>query len=997
LTALGAAALRIGGRELATAEAAARELIEQAPFRETGHLLLIETLGARGNQAEALLAYEEVRLLLREELGVSPSAALQAIHARLLIGPPMRPEPRRVEAPARLLALPVESVPASRPALAGRSVELRQLEALHAAANRGTGSLALVTGDPGIGKTRLAAEFAAVAHGAGTNVLWGRCHTEALAPYEPFVEVLRQYAAGCSPEELAALALAAGGEFLALAPELARGIASVEVAPMPEDPQGRRYRLFESIAELLALAARARPLAVVLEDLHWADRSTALLLAHLVRRAPDAGLLMVGTVRDVELEADHPMASLLADRRTVADGSVIELTGLEAQETDQIVGELAPDRGLEQRIHEITEGNPLFVVESLRVLVERGTSERLPLLISDVIDRRLRGLGADALTALGVGAVAGRTFELAVVAQASGLSAPRLVAGIEEAISAHVLEEVPGAWGLVSFAHALIREAGYRQYDAAGRVTLHAAVAAAIRTIHGENLDDHLAELAGHLEAAAGDQLSAREAVDALAAAAGQAAERQAFEAAADLLTRAQALLERAQMPAAARYDLMLGLIADARAAAAVAARLAREEQDGDRLARAALAFVGSQLVFKAGRVDAEDVALLREALDLLSSDAHLLRSRVLTRLCSAIYYSPAFELVPGLSDEAVGLARESGHQEALGWALFSRFWASLRPDGASETTETAEEITRIANRVQSVDLACESIVTGSYALLRRGRPDEVATLIDRRRDAMVGTGIPVYRWFADAMAAMLAVVAGRGEEAERLIAQATTSALAVDAQDGARFGVLPLVRLRFDQGRGGELVEPLRAVVDSNPGLPCWRGPLAQALVARGELEEGQALLTELELDDFAIWPRDVNWLMAMAAAVEACVALGDRRIAGTLYRLLSQLPAQSIIAGPALAYHGPLERYLAPLAALCAPDAEAQELFAVAIEHLDVVGAQPLAAASRRDHARALLAAGDSRGARLRAKEALEAADSLGFAAVAADAAALLDAAAA
>jgi len=216
LHAVGRAALRAGGPEFAAARQAARELISLSPYRESAHRLLIEALIADGEQAEALLAYENVRVLLRDDLGTSPTADLAALHMQLLLATDQvgaSGDPAVVEQ----LALPAAAVPAVRPRLAGRRSELRQLGELWASRERAF-TLALIEGDPGVGKSRLAGEFARRVHAAGHDVLWGRCHEQALVPYEPFIEVLRQYARSLDDEGLAQIAHAAGAQFLSLAP-----------------------------------------------------------------------------------------------------------------------------------------------------------------------------------------------------------------------------------------------------------------------------------------------------------------------------------------------------------------------------------------------------------------------------------------------------------------------------------------------------------------------------------------------------------------------------------------------------------------------------------------------------------------------------------------------------------------------------------------------------------------------------------------------------------
>jgi hypothetical protein len=515
------------------------------------------------------------------------------------------------------------------------------------------------------------------------------------------------------------------------------------------------------------------------------------------------------------------------------------------------------------------------------------------------------------------------------------------------------------------FSHVLIREVRYRQHSAPRRTALHEAAAEAIRALYAASVEDHLADLATHLEAAARDQSSAREAVEALRRAGEQAAARQAFEDGALWLERAAALFESAQPSEAGRCDVLLRLaemlrasdrVHEARSAAADAATYARRLGDGERLARAAFAFVGSHLVFKAGRPDQQDIALLEEAVAALP-EASGLRVRLLARLCTAIYYADRFPEVPRLADLGQEMARDCGEEDALGWAHYIRFWDGLAPDNADTAREALRQLRPIAGRTKSLELASESTMVQWYGLLRTGRPDLLALELERKRELIDRTGIPIYRWFADAIGAVLAVTAGRFEDAATMIAGVARSGAAIDPHDLPRFATIPMIQLRHHQGRLGELVEPLRTVVGGNPGLPLWRGILLEALTAAGAADEAAGLLDELAEDDFAWLRRDVNWLWAITAISSACVALRQVGVAEVLYRLLSGIPEQSVVCGPALGFFGPVRRYLAALAALTGRSLEADEHFSAAISQLREVGAVPLADATRaqRDSLRA------------------------------------------
>jgi DNA-binding SARP family transcriptional activator len=981
LTALGNSALTTS---IPQALEAARQMVAIAPYRESGYRLLIEALAASGDTAEALRTYEQLRVLLRDELGTQPSRDLSELHMELLRSGDEKPESEILTAQ---LPLPIPATPVGNPALQGRTEELAQLRNGWQAARKGAFTEILVGGDPGIGKSRLAAEAARAAHADGGNVLWGRCHEEALVPYEPFVEALRQLVAPLDADQLAELAHRAGADFLSLAPELARRLPRGAIGQLADDPQSRRYQLFESVAEALTLAAQARPTMLVVEDLHWADQSTLLLLAHLRRRASAAPLLVVGTFRTTELSPENAFAP------------AIELGGLTAQDTAEIIAELAPGRELETQIYAETEGNPLFIVELLRSLIEEQQHEKLPAKVNDVIDQRLRRLSADAATVLGVGAVLGRSFELELVGRVSGLDRARLIDATEEAIGARLIEEVSGDPGRVQFTHALIREVRYRQHSAARRAALHDAAAEAIRAVHGDELDEHLAELATHLEAAARDRDSARVALEALRQAGEQAASRNAFEDAVALLRRARSQFNRAAPSDVARCDVTLRLaeslraadaIPEAREVAAEAAALARALDDPERLSRAAIASVGSHLVFKAGRPDAEDIALLDESAARLPESPQLVR--LLARLATAIYYSDRFDEVPEIAARADEIAHRLNDPTALGWAIYTRFWAALRPDGYHEAMAAVDQLTDLFSRTNSVELIGESKMVRWHALLRQGRPDLVARNIEEERESIIASGIPIHRWFMEAVSATVAVTQGHQAEAERMIGQVAAAGAAIDPHDLPRFAAIPLLQLRIDQGRLPELLETLRGVVAANPGLPVWRGILLQAMVTANEHDAAVALLGELARENFAWLRRDVNWMWAITSISTACVALGERDTAEILYGLLAELPAQSVVAGPALGFYGPVHRYLGGLAGVLGRPRDAADHFDAALAELDRAGAWPLATATRRDYARMLLQHNLVADARRVASEAKLEADELKLKALSADAARII-----
>ncbi|MEO8689686.1 MAG: AAA family ATPase, partial [Solirubrobacteraceae bacterium] len=456
LETLARAALRLGQGELPAAERAARELIGREPYRESAYGVLMEALAARGNLAEALRVYDQLRVLLRDELGATPAPQITALNERLL-----SPEPAAPLAPASgAVPLPMIIERLEERPFVGREAELAVLRERWAA----TGGVVVLTGEAGVGKTRLAARFAAAAHTDGATVLHGRIDEETVVPYQPFVEALRHYATHAR-DAAAALDLEA---LAPLVPELA-GAPDAPERP-PGERENRRYRLFEAVAALLGQAAATRPLLLVIEDLQWAGRPTLLLLRHVVRRLHGRPLLVLVTLRDAEADPGGTPARLLADLSREEVVRRIPLAGLEEAETAVLVGDEALARTLQDR----TAGNPFFIEEMLRSLAEAPEEPPgLPQGVKDLVSRRLARLAPATVEALAAAAVLGRDFGLATLAAMAGRPGEELLEALEEALRAGVVLEDAAQVDHFAFGHALVRETLYDAPAASRRERLH--------------------------------------------------------------------------------------------------------------------------------------------------------------------------------------------------------------------------------------------------------------------------------------------------------------------------------------------------------------------------------------------------------------------------------------------------------------------------------------------------------------------------------------------
>jgi DNA-binding SARP family transcriptional activator len=529
------------------------------PLAEEAQQDLMRRLAAGGRRSEALVEYAKLRDRLRRALGISPSSATRALAEQLreepAAAPTTAPAPRGAAGapaagawvPGMPFPLPARLAVPGGVGFAGRSGELGWLRERWRAVRRGAGpSLALVTGDAGIGKTRLAFEFARATHAQGAVVLYGSAQYGQLTPHQPFSEALGHLVRSWSPAALASRLGPAAAPLGRLVPELA-DIASARAAVAPEVVEGR-FAMFEAAASLLAELSADVPVLLVADDLHCADPSAAALLRHVLESRPGARLLLLATCRSGELAADDPVADAL--QRLARDGLLEELAlaGLARTDVACMIAELAggaPRAEVADAVHRETGGNPLFVREVVRDLEDSGAGAAavlrtaVPRGVRDVVARRLVRLSDPCLRLLCVAAVLGPQFGFAALGRVSELDEEQLATVVDEAVAAGLVVEIGGPQELFAFSHGLIRRTLEERLTAAHRRRIHARVADALQDDAGDAL---LAEIAYHLceAGAAGDPAKA---VDYAARAAEQAIFRLAYAEAVEHFSRALALV----------------------------------------------------------------------------------------------------------------------------------------------------------------------------------------------------------------------------------------------------------------------------------------------------------------------------------------------------------------------------------------------------------------------------------------------------------------------
>jgi DNA-binding NarL/FixJ family response regulator len=866
-------------------------------------------------------------------------------------------------------------------AFVGREGELAALTADLEGAVAGRGGVVVLAGEPGIGKTRLAEELAATAAARGALVLWGRCWEGEGAPaFWPWAQVVRAYVEGSDPAVLRQEMGVGAADIAQVVPAVRECLRDLP-APLPVEPEAARFRLFDSLAGFLRAAAARRPLLLVLDDLHWADAPSLALLRFVGRELEDAGLLVVGIYRHIEVERGHPLVATLADLTRGQHRRRLLLRGLDEREVARFVAVVAgvqPAAGLAAAVHRQTDGNPFFVTEVVRLLASQGrlghaqagapvSAAGLPEGVKAVVAERLGRLSDRCRRVLEVAAVLGRDFQLRALQPASGLDTDRLLELLEEAEAARVVAEVPGGLGRWRFTHALVREVVYEGLPAARRVRLHGRVGEALEAVYAADPGPHLAELAHHFVAAApGGEVT--RAVRAATLAGRRALDQLAWEEAAGLFERALAALELTKRPdQQQRCELLLAIgearmaasdVAGARAAYQQAGELARRIGAAEALARAAL---GLGLEYTGGIIVPVEIGLLEEALVALGSADSPLRARVLARLAKALLFTPQTQRRFQLSEEAVAMARRLGDPATLAAVLYDHhlaIWGSEKAEVAGERLAVATEVVGLAERIGDRAMALRGRGLRRTDLLELGDLAGFdADLAAAERTAQELRQLH-YHWQLPLARACRALLAGRFAEAEVLAAQGLAIGRRAGDQAVGLYHSGVIGPLRFMQGRGVEIVERFQDLAARFPTMTLYRTSLAAALAEAGHTDQAQAEVAHLAAEDLAAVPRDSGWSWSLATLALACHRLGDTEHAARVRELLEPYADRNIVmARVGAQYMGPAAYYLGLLDLTLDRPEQAVGRFAHAAALAARMEARPMVAMSREGQARALL----------------------------------------
>jgi DNA-binding SARP family transcriptional activator len=944
----------------------AERLAKEYPVRERFRELLMLALYRSGRQADALRAYQDAREVLVEELGIEPGPELRALEERILAQ-----DPGLGWQPSVTAGTPAprgEPSEATEGTFVGRAHERGRLIGRLGEVQSGNGRLVLLSGEPGIGKTRLSEQLSAYARSQHMRVVWARGWEGDGAPaFWPWVQVLRTLSEQLPPDTLTDAIGGHGADIARVVPDYARFVTVVDDAP---DAETARFRFFEAVAGLLHNLAASQPLVIVLDDLHWADQSSLRLLEFAVGGLQTAAVMLVGTFRDAEAR-QPPLANTLATLARAPELERLALPGLSVAEVGDyvaaVVGEDA-DPTLADSLHDRTAGNPFFVAELVRLMQDEGklggsdAAAPVPEGVRDVLRTRLARLPEDAITVLTAGAIAGRDFDVALVAHVCGIDEDRALDLVEAAWMTGIVDESPDGLGHFRFSHELVRESLVVGLTSLRRIRLHRRIGEAIEELHGERNSGFLTECAYHFSEAApaGDPLKAvlygQRAADRLNA-------QLAYEDAIPTYERALELVETYDVGSwQTRTDLLIGLgwalratgrLGDARSVLRRAMDRAQREGDPVRIARAVLGIGGGGFWGwwdEFGVADVDLLAYLERALDALEDEDSVLRCELLARLAVEGYFTMPRDRRRAVSQEALSMARRLDDPVALTAALASELLVGWSHENLEQRLQLDDELVAVAARNS---IAYGELIGRHFRMVDHFESgDRAAADADLAACEQLAERLGHYAFHVQLAwyRSMLAFVEGRLDEAEQLVHDAFERNLVSNEPAAWMAYGAQMYRLRREQGRHGELEGVLRSSAERQPQIAlALQTGIATIAAEHGRPDEGRAVLAAV----LAARPfDDRNDLLVPLYAVqiaEAAVASGDADAARAVEPVLARHAGQVGLLATGHLCFGAIDRARGDVARALGRLDEAIECYERAIDVDEAVGARIYANRSR------------------------------------------------
>jgi DNA-binding CsgD family transcriptional regulator len=896
-------------------------------------------------------------------------------------------------------------------AFVGRAAELDGLQASLSEAAAGETRVHLVGGEPGIGKTRILVELARRAQ--GVTVLWSRCHDGGGAPaFWPWTQVLEGYMRNHGAAALGALADSGAQN---LAQLVGGGGGRALEGPEAQDPEQARFALFVAVSRFLARAGAAQPLLVLLDDIHWADEPSLLLLEFVTRELRDEPVCIVASYRDSDLESGGPLARTVP--RLVGEPHVrsVLLHGMDSDEVGRCLALAlgrAPAARLVEAVARRTEGNPFFVSQIGRQAARHHDADleswfgEVPATVRGMIESRLGRLSPAAREVVSVAAVLGRTVGLPALSATCELPGPAVLDGINEAARLGIVNRLARHPRAYMFIHTLVRETVAAALPAAVAARLHRrAVIALSPAVEQGRMS--AAEVAEHAWEAArsGEVEDLVAAVDWAVRAAELATGQLAFEAAAQHYERAIDAAARLREDPGRSVELQLllgeaqsrsGDMAAGQATLLRAADAARQAERGDLLARAALTYrIGGLAGFQFDDPDPRLRGLLEDALVSVPADDSAVRARLLARLAMELHFTDEDERRERLSDDAVAMARRLGEARLLAETLGARHIAHWRPENVVDQLAVATEVCRIAREIGDRELELQGEYWRLCDLLELG--DAVA--VDESLEAVARLAgeldQPLYTWWVVSRRAMRLLLAGEFAEAKECMDEQLAQGIRLKRSNAVQQYGGQLLLLKLEQGTAHEMVDAVEALVRDFPRDPTWRIVHAWLLGHIGRRERARAELAELAAAGFPLG-HGFTRMICMALLCEVVADVEAVQWAGEVHAALAPFADRAATAGTATICYGPAALPLARVSTLLGELDRAEQEFEAALRVSEALRSRPCTARTQAAYAEMLEKrgrVGDAEAAVDRAGAAREAAAALGMPVLARRAEALVE----
>jgi ATP/maltotriose-dependent transcriptional regulator MalT len=847
----------------------------------------------------------------------------------------------------------------------GREPELAVLGRGLAEACDGGGCVVLVEGEAGMGKTVLAHELTQRARQEGLITCWGGClEAEGAPPYFPWTQILR--ALGVSTDML-------------LAPD-----------------EDSRFRRFYEVVEVLRTASGKRGMLLVLDDLHWADVPSMRLLQLVASQLTGFRLLIVGLYRSTEFrpggELTQVLSALQRDRAT----SRLTMSGLATREIEELATHVLrrrPDDAFLRAVEQRTEGNPLFVVELVRLAASSGAGQGwLPAGVREVIARRFDRMPEATRHVLRQASVLGRDFSLGLVAQLADAPPSDIALSLEDAIAADLV--TPGEGHSLRFAHSLMQEVAYGELSQVERQHLHKRAADAI----GEA--DQLLDVRAHHLRQAAPLIGAAPALDATLLAARRATAQLAYEHAAFQYGQALGLLDLLPDATVTRQELLLdlarcqfrsGAVTDSWASCRNAADLARAAGDAVTVAEAATVIRGL-----ANDPICDEIHMLcREALTLLGGADPVLEARLLGQLAvTASQWAGGAE--PGLTQRALVAAESTGDPDALFLALQARHTELVDARYALERLALGERAVQLGRDTGRDDYAFWGHVWRLDTFWELSRRVQMDTELAALTSVVGHLKEPLGRWRLTMVQASMAMMEGRYTDARTLADQALTIGRKGGHGEAEFMHVVfrdHLASQVSDEDDLSEVEVFVRRFAEEGPFFArAWH---AHVLASLGRLDEASAVWASVlpHLDEFPRYTPE--WIINLTASTDMCLLLDQKQLAPTLYADMLPFADRQATGGAHTPSRGPVALYLGKLARELENWEPADAHLASALHLATAMGARPHEAMTRVEMARLLLArrrTGDIARAEVLLEEAIRTARRLGMKSLESEASSLL-----